>query len=209
MMVDELDLIVLTADADAAITVRTLLEKRHNAISIPLIPFKVVRHPNRDSGVYRDAPEFLRTYLGKARHALVLLDYHGSGAEHRESPQEIEEGLEDRISQAGWDREQIRVIVLEPELEVWVWSKSPNVSNALGMSASDLTAFLNQVDLDERGKPRDPKDAMERALRQSRKPLSPEIFRQLAGSVSLKASERSFDRFRERMQYWFHLEEKA
>ncbi|MCK6578324.1 MAG: hypothetical protein L6Q98_09500 [Anaerolineae bacterium] len=207
-MAGEIDLIILTADADAEWTLRTLLEKRTKSIAIPAIHFEVVRHPNRDSGVYRDAPEFLRTYLGKARHALVLLDYHGSGAEHRESPQEIEEGLEDRINQAGWDREQIRVIVLEPELEVWVWAKSPNVSNALGMSASDLTAFLNQVDLDERGKPRDPKDAIERALRKSRKPLSPEIFRELAGSVSLKVRERSSDRFRERMQYWFHLEEK-
>ncbi len=199
---ESLDLAVVVADLDAEVTIRTLLERRREALGIRPIRFKIVRHKGRDPGVYRDAPEVLRPFLKQARHALVLFDLEGSGQEPRPAPK-VEEDLEQRLAQNGWAPERVRVIALDPELEVWVWSRSPHVARCIGLPPEELERFLAQVPKRDDGKPSRPKETLQQALRRSGRPFSAAFFEELAERVSLRAGERAFVRFRETLQTWF------
>ena len=203
----DLDLIILVADADAEWTLRTLLEKRTASLGIRPIRFEVRRHPRRDSGVFREAPDFLRLYLRRAQHALVLLDREGSGSEHRLSAQEMEDDLERRLQRNGWSdpagRSRVAAIVLDPELEVWVWSRSPHVPRVLGVTQEVLEEVLEDFPTSQGGKPQRPKEAMLAVLRRSGRPPSARIFQELAERVSLRARERAFDKLRTTLQAWF------
>jgi len=202
-----LDLIVLVADTDTYWAIRTLLEKRAHSLGIrPNIRFEIVRHPQRDPGVFLHAQDFLRQYRGRAEHALVIFDREGSGQEQR-SAEELELDVEDRLSANGWPAENVAAIVLDPELEVWVWSKSPHVARIIGLDWSTLREILDQIPTDYRGKPERPKEALKKALRKSGRPFSASIFQELAEVVSLNASERAFDKFKNRLRAWFPPEE--
>ena len=200
-MNDRLDLVVLVADADAEWTIRTLLEKRQAALQIRAIQSKFIRDPGRDAGTFLNAPTTLRSYLGRANHVLVMLDREGSGREQKFSAEEMEADLEKRLQATGWA--DAVAIVLDPELEIWVWSRSPHVALALGLSPEALATVLAQFAQNAQGKPERPKEAMLAALRQSKRPHSPRIFQELAGKVSLRANERAFDRLRTTLQSWF------
>ncbi len=198
-----LDLVVLVADADAEWTVRTLIGERYRALGIrPGIRFEVVRHPQRDSGVYLHSHDFLRGYLRRAKHAIVMLDREGSGREQL-SAEEMELDIESRLARNGWDQESAVAIVLDPELEVWVWSPSPHVAEVIGIERVALQEILDRTPTDRRGKPERPKETLQKALRRSGRPFSARIFQELAGKVSLQSNERSFDKLKSTLQKWF------
>lgn len=203
----DLDLIVLVADTDAEWTLRTLLEQRAPALGIRPVQCEVHRYPGRDAGVFRDAPDFLRGYLARAVHALVLLDYEGSGGEHRLTALEMEQDLETRLQSHGWAVGQAAAIVLTPELEVWVWSHSPHVATVLGVSQEVLQQIWQAAPLTATGKPQRPKETLARVLRRSRRPFSARIFQELAERVSLNVHERAFDKLRTTLQGWFPVKE--
>lgn len=204
------DLIVLVADADTEQVIKTLLNIRCRSLHIRPINFEVVRHPNRDAGVYRGAPELLRAYARTASYALVLLDREGSGGERRYTASEMEQDLEQRLRTNGWVKpdgnSRCAVIVLDPELETWVWSGSPHVAAVLGLDEATLGQVLEGFERHPNGKPRRPKEALQAALRRSGRPFSAAIFAELARRVSLQGNERAFDKFRATLQKWFSEE---
>ena len=63
---DLLDLVVLVADADTEATIRALLDTRTESLGIRALNYEIVRHPRRDPGVFREAPDFLRAYVTRA-----------------------------------------------------------------------------------------------------------------------------------------------
>jgi hypothetical protein len=206
-MSGELDLVVLVADTDAEWTLRTLLSKRTPALQIRPIKFQVIRDPGRDAGVFQRPNTLLRPYVGLAGYALVLIDREGCGQEHL-SAEIIEEDLESRLYDAGWKQEQwgrCAAIVLDPELEIWVWSNSPHVASALGLQPDELRDVLADFPPDEQGKPYPPKNAMLAALKQSKRPHSARIFQELAEKVSLKTQERAFSKMQNALQMWFPI----
>ena len=210
-MNEALDVIVLVADADMEWTMRTLLGKRTDSLGIRPLRFEVRRHHSRDPGVFKDAHNFLRLYLHRAQYALVLLDREGSGQEHRLTAGEMEDDLEDRLRCNGWaDTEgqfSATAIVLDPELEVWVWSNSPHVPAVLGVTQAELEQVLDAFPITSEGKPQRPKDALLSVLRRGGRPQSARIFQELAERVSLLAHERAFDKLRSTLQAWFASEE--
>ncbi len=171
------DLVVLVADADAEWALRTLLEKRSDAMQIRSLNSRVIRDPGRDSGVYLRAQDLLRPYVRQAAYALALLDHEGSGQEHRKTASEMETDMEKRLMQNGWidieGHSRVVAIVLDPELEVWVWSRSVHVSAAMGLSDAQLSAAIQHFPRLPNGKPARPKEAMLAALRAGKKPLFP------------------------------------
>lgn len=203
----ELDLIVLVADADAEWTLRTLLETRTTALQIRSLSFTIVRDVGRDPGVFLNAPALLRPYVGQTAYAIVMLDWHGSGKEHQLSAEDMEMDLENRLHKNGWvDKHgQVRAtaIVLDPELEIWVWSRSPHVSTVLGLTPEELQQILSNFPTTSIGKPQHPKEAMLAALRRSGRPHSARIFQELAKQVSLQTQERAFNKLRQTLQIWF------
>jgi hypothetical protein len=195
------DLICLVPDKNMEAAVSELL-KRHAALKIRPLRAEVVVHPRRDPGVFREGVEFMRPLRDKYQHGLLLLDAAWEGA-----PPNAQAALDSELAEARLD-DWARAIVIAPELEVWVWSDSPHVDEALGWSGRGpaLRSWLTQNGLWEAEvpKPRDPKTAVECALWQVRKPRSSAIYRTLAQTVSVdRCQDSAFLRLRETLQNWF------
>lgn len=102
----------------------------------------------------------------------------------------------------------VREVSFDPELEAWVWSDSSQVVSCLGWRADlpDLRQWLAENGFwpSPFSKPPDPKSAVERVLRELRKPRSSAIYAQLARRVSLqRCTDPAFLKFRHIMREWF------
>jgi len=199
------DLIALVADSNAESAVRGLLSRRPS-LGIREISADVYVHPERDPGCCRKAHEFLRSFAKAYHHALVLFDREGSGRDDQ-TRVELEAQVADRLSRAGWG-ERSEVVVLDPEIDIWVWSGSPHVARMLGWEGprAELDAWLVDQGFLEPGqaKPSRPKEALEKALWVARKPRSSALYRGLAEKVSLRQCEdAAFLKFKETLRRWF------
>jgi len=198
------ELIVLVADSNTEYTIKGLLS-RPEALGIRRLSTSAVRHPERDPGCLLRAPEFLRPFCGRYHRALVMLDREGSGREG-ELREDLERDLEHRLA-ADW-HDRAAAVVLDPELEVWLWSDSPHVDAVLGWRdrSPDLRSWLRERSLlaGNSIKPRQPKEAVEKALRVVWKPRSSVLYRRLAEQVSLRrCDDPAFRKFRTVLQSWF------
>lgn len=209
MMQDQssLDLVVLVADNDMKLGVEALLS-RPPSLGIRPICHEVYAHPQKDPGCLGQCHCFLRNHIHRCAHALVLFDREGCGREG-ETCDALEQHVRHRLAQSGWG-DRADAVVLDPELESWVWSDSPHVESALGWRGRGpgLHSWLVQEGWLTAGahKPTRPKEAMEAALRLAGKPRSSAIFQQLAGSVSLdRCTDPAFGRFKAILQGWFPL----
>ncbi|MBL8173126.1 MAG: hypothetical protein JNK48_00565 [Bryobacterales bacterium] len=161
--------------------------------------------PNFDANVYRNSPEFLRPHSKRYAHALVMCDRVGSG--QTRSRQEMEDDIESRLSSSGW-MNRGSAIVIDPELEAWLWQRSPYVVEALGWNgrSPDLYSWLDSTGFLAPGasKPADPKKALNAALFLARKQKSSSIFSSVASQVSLaRCIDPSFLKLREVLRSWF------
>ena len=117
------------------------------------------------------------------------------------------ENVKGRLASSGWS-DRTEVIILDPELEVWVWSGSVHVAASMNWagrqpSLRDWLAEQGYWSPDQPKPPR-PKEAMEAALRQVRKPRSSAIYLELAQTVSLHGhDEPAFLRFTAALKSWF------
>lgn len=187
-------------------TVQGLLNRPHS-MQIGNITYDIFRHPQRDPGCWNEAEAFLRSQARQYRYAMVLFDHHGSGQEDR-SVGELQSELEERLSKTGWD-DRACVVILNPELEIWIWSDSPQVDECLGWQGHqpDLRTWLRGRGLlaSDALKPDDPKLALEEALKVVNKRRSAVIYRQLSERVSVnRCTDPGFQRFRSNLSMWFY-----
>ncbi len=201
------DLVVLTADKNAQFALRGILS-RGKALRIRSIAADFHVHPGRDPGVLRNAQEFLRAFVRSHRHALVVLDREGCGQEDA-ARNEIETTIEQALRTTGWG-ERGRAIVIDPELDIWVWSDSPHVAGELGWleSGPALLTWLREQGFGFAGrKPDRPKEALETVLRKVRRPRSSAIYKALADKVGLsRCTDQAFEKLRTTLQVWFSEE---
>jgi len=134
------DLVILVADKNMEYAIKGILS-RPEALSIRQINFYLFVHPQNDSGCLNDGAHFLRTSLSTHTHALVLFYREGCGRENMTRKQ-LEERVEAELYRSGW--QQAAAVVLDPELEIWVWSGSPHVAEILGWRSLqvDLNRWL-------------------------------------------------------------------
>lgn len=197
------NLVVLVADADMEQTVRGLLA-RPQALGIRTgITYDVFKHPRRDPGVFHEAHEYLRPMQSRYDYALVMLDREGSGQELK-SAQEIENEIQQRLNAVGWSGRSA-VVVLDPELEIWVFSDSLHVANVIANGDRYfLSNILQQCERSDLGKPKHPKEVMEEILRSKKIPRSLALYKELATRVSLsRCADPAFNRFKSTLQRWF------
>ena len=201
------DLLVLVADLDMEQTVRGLLA-RPESLEMAPVKVEVRRHPRRDSGCRTGAVEYLRAFLGSYRHALVLFDLDGSGSDR--SREQTQREVEEVLSRNGW-KGRARTIVIEPELEAWVWGPSNKVPEVLGWHEEyvELRRWLCGQGLwpEESLKPPNPKKAMERTMQESRSRVTSRKFFELASVVGLRrCRDPSFNDFKQTLRSWFPAE---
>jgi len=127
-----------------------------------------------------------------------------AGPGHDDTRRELQERL-DRLTTPGWGS----VVVLQPELEIWVFAGSTEVDRALGWQPGTLTPWLEQQGHLEPGqaKPARPKEAVEAAMDQKRQPRSSSVYRQLSQSVGFtRCNDPAFADLKATLQQWFPLE---
>jgi hypothetical protein len=173
-------------------------------LSLDVRPFSVDLFV--DPGCRTRGPQALRAFTRQYRFAILMFDHDGSGSS-KGSAVELEAQLEQELSGTGWAN-RAAVIVIEPELERWVWSPSKEVDAVLGWSGRipDLRSWLvaERFVVDRNHKPSDPKTAMEEALRRVGKRPSAAIFRRLADRVSFQHCEdRAFQKLWNCLKTWF------
>ncbi|MCS7283178.1 MAG: hypothetical protein RMK65_11105 [Anaerolineae bacterium] len=188
-------LVILVADRNTEHTLRGLLQRTQD-LGISEIQFDIRVHPQRDPGVYRRAHDFLRSHLRNYQYALVLLDKEGCGAGERETEQ-VRLRVQTLLERNGW-KGRCQVVVIDPELDVWVWSKDQAVASALDLSLSDLEDLLKD------GKPSSPKKTLERVLWERRIPRSSSLYEDIASKVDFtRCTDPAFRLLWETLRRWF------
>ena len=196
------DLVILAADKNAEFALRGLLG-RPMALKIRKVDADVFVHPERDPGCLNRGAQFLASLSKQYRFALLVFDLSGCGRE-AEGALALEQAVEASLASAWAERSA--AIVLDPELEVWVWSDSPHVDAALGWNEGALRPWLVGQGLLASGatKPADPKAAVEAARRKVGKPRSSAIYGEIASKVSVeRCTDRALAKFRSRLTEWF------
>ena len=170
------DLIVLVPDDDIRAVILNVLA-RPESLGTRKICFArddVAVHPGHDPKCYREAHEFLRDFHRQYEHALVVFDHQGCGSE-TDSPEKLEREVETALQRSGWD-DRAAAVVIEPEVENWVWSESPHVVRCLRWEGrgKPLRTWLEEEGLWPSGqtKPPNPKTAFRRVLWETRRPPS-------------------------------------
>jgi hypothetical protein len=199
------DLIALVADKSMEMALKGLLA-RPEALAIGHVRTDVQRHPEKDCGCRSHGATFLSPFAKQYRRALLMFDYEGCG-EQNMPVVELEESLERELAHNGW-LDRSAVIILDPELEIWVWSNSPHVADVLGWAGRTppLREWLAQERLWPSGlpKPERPKETLEAALREVKEPRTSSLYEALAGKVSLEGCmDRAFLKLKSTLQGWF------
>ena len=201
------DLIVLVEGKDDESVIRTLLNDRTGSIGIRAIRFDIEVHPRRGPGCINEGHTFLRPFVTQYSHALVLFDRVGSGHEALDAL-ELERIVTSRLTGTGWG-DRAAAVVIDPEVEVWLWSASPHVDACLGWAGR--TPSLRQW-LEAKGqwlgtpKPPDPKTAVAMALGEVRISRSSSIYSEIASRASLdRCQDQSFARLKASLKRWFGL----
>jgi hypothetical protein len=200
------EFVMLVPGKDEQETFEGLLSSRRPGLGIYSVNYKIYVHPRRDPGCFNEAPEFLQPYKNIALYSMVVLDYEGSGQENR-SPLEVKNDLKKRLETSGW-MGRTEVLVLCPELEIWIWSDSPEVDRILGWKCEDgsLRDWLINKGWWQQGseKPDKPKECFEEVLRKLRIRRSSAIYKQLAETVGLeRCRDDCFHTFKQTMRKWF------
>ncbi len=203
------DIVCLVADKNMEAAMAGLFS-RPQALRTRPIKFDLFVHPQRDPGCFHQAADFLKPYRTSHDHGLVILDRAWKGAP-TSTGEELEGRLQQDLDDAGlapW----ATAIVIDPELEAWVFSGSPRVDDCLGWTgrAPPLRDWLAVRGLwpDGNAKPPDPKAAMESALYAVKKPRSSAIYRELARKVGLdRCVDPSFLRLKAILQGWLPPEQ--
>lgn len=201
----EKDLIVLLPGKDEKAALQALLG-REAALGIRPVSADFETHPERDPGCRLRSNQYLQRYIRRYRHALVVFDHEGCGKETR-SRVDLEAEVETALASSGWG-DRAAAIVIDPELEVWVWSPSPHVPMALGWTGSmdDLKVWLSEKRLWRPGEPKPhcPKEAVEAALQRAKRPRSSMIYGELARIVGLTScADPAFQKLRKVLREWF------
>ncbi len=207
-VVDAVDLVVLVADKDLEEAVKALLARIDDLELRPFL-FEVRRHPNRDGGCRTGAANFLRPFLQRYERSLVLFDRDGCGSTL--AREEIQDNVETDLSRNGW-ADRTKAIVIDPELEVWVWGDLVQTSGILGwgQDVANLRRHLNSRGLWEPcdRKPSDPKGAMRTAMECAapgrRRKRSARIFHEIADSAAVDhCHDPAFNELKRTLQAWF------
>jgi hypothetical protein len=199
------DLLVLVADQNTLAAVQGLMERRRSLGVDSRFSFEIRPHPEHDPGCLLRAHDFLAPFQRLYGYALVVFDREGCGSMAPRGA--LENQVEARLAAKGWASRSASVVI-DPELENWVWSESPHVDSLLGWFDRSITVrewLRSTGDLAVgESKPTRPKEAMEKILRKTHRPRSSSIYERLARKVGLATCrDPAFLKFKATLQVWF------
>lgn len=198
------DLAVLVADLEIENAIRGLLLQAES-LHMKKPSFDIDRHFGRDPGCRKHAAAQLRPMLDRYRHALVVFDRDGCGSAR--SREKIQQEVETQLNANGW-RGRAKAIVIEPELEAWIWNDTPQALRAMKWNKSypELREFLQSKNLwpARKSKPPDPKAAMKATLRATGARHSPKVPFRLANEIDPRGCrDPAFNELLQTLRAWF------
>lgn len=213
------DLVVFVADLTMEKAIEAFLTRPdfHRAHNLNVRPFAfdpgmdLIRIPGNDAGVFTKGHEWVREFGGGHRHAVLVFDReYGTDADAAV----LRDDLCARVCATGWDADRFCVVVIDPELEAWIWQRNQRVATPLKFeSVPAMVAAVRAAGLewtDEQPKPRRPKEALQAVLRQRGLGWSAAIHRSITASVSLVGcQDPAFIQLRSALQAWFPCESGA
>ena len=138
------------------------------------------------------------------KHALLVLDFEGCGTDLPNATA-LEAQLDGRLS-THW-KEAAKSIVIEPELDVWVWGADNAVEAVIEWPAGkSVREWLRErgFTFEANEKPTRPKEALEAALRIPGLPRSSALYQAIAERISLRhCGDEGFIRLRNQLLGWF------
>ena len=163
-----------------------------------------------DGGTWKHAAENLVPFREKYTRAVIILD---ADFEPHPGADVLQRDVTADMLASGWAAERFAVVVIQPELEAWLWAPNINVALAFGHKDFDqLRGALEKEKLWNPGepKPHDIKRARDRAARLGGKKTGGPIFKGVFNAISKKALDRcvepGFQVMRAAMQAWFPVE---
>ncbi len=167
------DCVFLVADGTMEHVLRGLLRRPDFLETFSIGDFKptiLVEREGNDPGVFRRGADLLKPYSFTHRQAVLMLDAAWEGAP---KPRVIRDKLRRRM-ETTWPAESFEVVVLVPELEVWIWQDDPSIERVVGFNRERGVQSLRSW-LEANGwwparqtKPPDPKGALKWALRHTK-----------------------------------------
>lgn len=73
----------------------------------------------KDPGLFTRAEALARPFLKSHEHLLLVLDSKWQGSP---GTKKIKDNLGSRLEKNGWQKDRFAVLVIDPELEGWLWS---------------------------------------------------------------------------------------
>jgi hypothetical protein len=199
------DLALLVADKNMDFTMRGILS-RPASLGIRSLDYEIRPHSGHDGGVRTTGPETLAVFRSQFRYGIVMLDWEGSGADCATAV-ELEQELDLRL-RGNWG-DDAKAIVIEPELEAWVWGSDNVLKTVMGWERHEgIRHWLSErgYEFDGNGKPERPKEALEQIMERLNRPRSSNLYKEITSTISLaKCVDPAFGRLRARLQAWFPL----
>ena len=122
---------------------------------------------DNDPGLFTRVENYVRPVRPTHAHVVVMLDSEWAGSPGTVA---IREQIIEGCVRCGWQHDAVAAIVLEPELETWMWQDNKIVEAAVGYAGPSL-----RQELEKRGawpsaapKPPRPKETLEAVLRENR-----------------------------------------
>ena len=197
------DLVLLMADKNAQFALKGALG-RPDALGIRPIEFEFRVHPGRDGGTRKSGPAVLALEQRRFKHALLVLDFEGCGTDLPNATA-LEAELDGRLS-THW-KAAAKSIVIEPELDVWVWGADNAVESVIEWPAGkSVREWLRErgFAFEANDKPTRPKEALEAAMRIPGLPRSSALYQTIAEKISLRrCTDEAFIRLRKQLVEWF------
>ena len=203
------DLVVMVADKNAQFALRGALN-RPEALGTRRIQFEFRVHPGRDGGARKTGPEMLALERGRFGHGLLVLDFEGCGSSCANAL-ELDAELDARL-RPHWS-EQAKAIVIEPEVDVWMWGSDNVLRDSFRWEGSrPIRDWLRDqgYQFNDQEKPERPKEALEAVLRHCKLPRSSALYQEIADKVSLpRCVDPAFRRLRSQLIRWFPPEQQT
>lgn len=199
------DLVLLVADKNMQFALRGALE-RPQALGVRPISYDFRTHMGRDGGVRTTGPDVLNGERSRFSHALMVLDYEGCGRENV-AASVLEAELDERL-QATWGA-NAKAIVIEPEVDVWLWGADNALREALQWpEVGPIRDWLRGkgFEFNADGKPLRPKEALDAMRPVHKQPRSSALYEKITTRISLQnCQDPAFRRLRAQLQAWFGL----
>ena len=199
------DLVILVPDKNTQFALRGALG-RPDALGIRAIAHEFRPHPGRDGGARTTGVEVLARERARFSHALLVFDLEGSGAQEQLTTEDLEGELDEKL-RLQWGP-HAKAIVIEPELDIWLWGADNALREILQwpQQAGTIRNWLQDRGFvfDGNAKPVRPKEALEAMVPIHRQPRSSALYEKITSRISLqRCADPAFLRLRATLQGWF------